>query len=74
MLDFSIPIYGGPGDGGKYFPVGGIPASMLWPSGNGREDLYELIRVGYQYRYVHASPGEKTRGKETRKPAVSRRH
>ena len=72
MLDFSIPIHGGPGDGGKYFPVGGMPASMFWPTETGRESLYRLIRVGYEYRYVYASPGEQARAKKSPQHAVSR--
>ena len=55
MLTFAIPTHGGPGDGSTYFPVGGIPDSMCWPTGNGREDLYRLIRDGYEYKYVHDS-------------------
>ena len=70
MHDFSIPIHGGPGNGGAYFPVGGIPVSMLWPTGNGREDLYRLIRTGHTYKYVH-TPGEQARVQESPQHAVS---
>ena len=65
MIDFSIPIHGGPGDGGVYFPVGGIPVSMFWPTASGREAIYELIRTGFcGYKYVY-TPGEKPRAQES---------
>ena len=70
MLDQSIQLYGGPGDGGTFFPVGGIPTLIFWPCID-REAEYRLIfDVDDGFHYAH-HPGE-PRGKESPQHAVSR--